>query len=604
MNNILKSTLIAVAAVALTGCSDLIDTKSPNLDSEGYFETELGLSEGLNAAYLNLYFSGDWGAPSHVEWDNWSPYGMVFREESVGIGSGYGITPDHGNIQGYYAGNYRIVARANTVISGNNGKWVEQSDDAKRHYNEARLLRAYGFYNLVSVFGDIIMPTHPVQTDEFGMDTTPKEDVVKYILSEIDEAVEYLPWTPAQRGRITKAFAYGLAARTCLFAAGFDFEGKAQEYYRKAAEYAKLVIDSKQYDLSPKFLDLFVKAGQAKPETQKELILEMMASDDETHPIWTYGIQSCGPYIAGQAQDAAYRMPTNLIVDQFECKDGLRIDESPLYNPRSPFKNRDPRMRWTLAGHGDTLEYSTDGGKTILAVVMNCYDRKTRARNGRGRWSDTDNLDVTSTANNNSYVKCGLGYVWRKYCEDNDRYGSSQNQNIILMRYAEILLTYAEAKIELNEMDQTVYDAINKIRRRAGMPDFDQVDPVRKGNQDLMRQIVRRERRSELAWEGLLLVDYRRWNIGDLLMRYPLYGYPIASVRYDGLADTDVPDFKWSGDSRSDLNDVPSYEAYKSKLTIRAQARAWQDKYRFFPYPQAEINLCPQLVDDQEAKGY
>ena len=137
MNNILKSTLIAVAAVALTGCSDLIDTKSPNLDSEGYFETELGLSEGLNAAYLNLYFSGDWGAPSHVEWDNWSPYGMVFREESVGIGSGYGITPDHGNIQGYYAGNYRIVARANTVISGNNGKWVEQSDDAKRHYNTA-----------------------------------------------------------------------------------------------------------------------------------------------------------------------------------------------------------------------------------------------------------------------------------------------------------------------------------------------------------------------------------------------------------------------------------------------------------------------------------
>lgn len=593
MNNIFKSTLIAVAVTALTGCSDYIDKRDPNISSEGYFETELGLSEGLNAIYVNLAFNGDWGAPSIIEWDNWSPYGMVFREETVGMGSGYGITPDEGNILNYYKGNYRIVARANSVIAGNNGKWVDQSDEAKCHYSEARVLRAYGFYNLMSMFGDIIMPTHPVQTDEFTMPATPKEDVMDFILTELDEAAEYLPWTPAQRGRITKAFAYGLAARASLFAAGYDFGGKSADYYKLAADYAKKVIDSKQYDLSPVYLDLFVKAGQAKPETQKELIMEMMFSDDETDKTVHYGFYSSGIYAGGgSAQDACYRMPTNMLVDQFECKDGLRIDESKLYNPRRPYLNRDPRMRWTLAMHGDTINFTVDAGVTVEKIIVNNYDATTRWTR-RGRWTSTNNTDVTTTQNRNSYVQCGLGYVWRKYCEDMDKFGNNHNQNISMMRYAEILLTYAEAKIELNQMDETVYEAINKVRRRAKMPDFDKVDPTRKGDQAKMRQIVRRERRCELAWEGLLLNDYRRWDIGDLLMKYPLYGYPVKDVKYSGLAETDIPNFKW--DPRADLNDVPSYEAYKDKLTMRAGRRHWDPKYRFFPYPQTEINRCPQL---------
>ena len=79
------------------------------------------------------------------------------------------------------------------------------------------------------------------------------------------------------------------------------------------------------------------------------------------------------------------------------------------------------------------------------------------------------------------------------------------------MRYAEILLGYAEAKIELGELDQSVYDAINQVRNRVGMPN---VSADRIGNIEKMRQLVRRERKVEFAIEGLHLIDMRRWGIG------------------------------------------------------------------------------------------
>lgn len=603
MNKIFKSALIAVAAASLTGCSDYIDKRNPAISTDGFFESELGLSEGLNAVYLNLAFNSDWGAPSIIDWDTWSPYGRHFTEETKGIGSGYGITPDNYTIETLWNGMYKIVARANSVIAGNNGKWMEQSDEAKRNFNEARVLRAYAFYNLVQAYGDIMLPKEPVQTDQFGMLPTAKEEVMQFVIKELDEAAEYLPWISEQRGRVNKAFAYGLIARAALTAAGLEF-GDTNAYYTMAAEYAKKVMDSKNYDLCPKFLDLYTKAGQATAAAQKELILEMMFCDDGTYNTVHYGFNSCGPYAGGgSAQDAAYRVPTNLIVDLFECKDGLRIDESPLYDPRRPYLNRDPRMRWTLAMHGDTVNFTVDGGVTVEKIILNVYDSTTRWTR-RGRWASTNNIDVTTTQNTNSYVRAGQGYVWRKYVEDMDKYGGNHNQNIIMMRYAEILLTYAEAKIELGQFDQDVYDVINKIRRRASMPDFDKVDPSRKGNQDKMRQIVRRERKAELAWEGLLYTDYRRWHIGDLLMKYPRYSYPLPEIRYTGLDSNDKPNYKWSGDGRSDLNDVPSYEHYKEKLTIRSQRCKWEDRYQYFPYPQPEVNKCPQLVEPQKAKGY
>ena len=196
------------------------------------------------------------------------------------------------------------------------------------------------------------------------------------------------------------------------------------------------------------------------------------------------------------------------------------------------------------------------------------------------------------TGTSPSLVNNGVGYVWRKYANETTEQLMSSSSNLILMRYAEILLNYAEAKIELGELDESVYNAINEIRKRAGMPE---VSADRIGNVDKMRQLVRRERKVEFVLEGLLFVDVRRWGIGDLLNEHPSYGQPLPEIRYEGLSATDIPNFKTS--DRHDLNDIPSYEAYKEKLRVRDKNRFWAPQFTWWPIPRLETDRDPNLTN-------
>ena len=99
--------------------------------------------------------------------------------------------------------------------------------------------------------------------------------------------------------------------------------------------------------------------------------------------------------------------------------------------------------------------------------------------------------------------------------------------NAIVMRYAEVLLMYAESKIELNQIDASVYEALDAIRTRAGMPT---VDKALYNNQSKMRELVRRERRVELALEGLRWFDICRWKIGEQVMPGQMYGALLGTV--------------------------------------------------------------------------
>ena len=172
------------------------------------------------------------------------------------------------------------------------------------------------------------------------------------------------------------------------------------------------------------------------------------------------------------------------------------------------------------------------------------------------------------------------------------------------MRFAEVLLTYAEAKIELNEIDATVVAAIDRVRARVGMPGILTVDPTREGNQLKMRQIVRRERKVELAKESLMLFDMRRWRTAAIQNAEPTYGYPQATgvdaskgIYPDGYEQA-TPDMVPSyGDpmSERDINDIASYAAFADKLRSRDKSRAWDDKFYLWPIPQTERNKCPWL---------
>lgn len=463
--------------MGVSSCADFLDQENPAYDAEGFYATEAGLKEGVTGIYPLLYFDMNWAVPACIVLDHYTAYGLE-QDENSSIGAGGTLNPDNGKIQAFWTGEYQIAARANSVIYGAKDAVAGMSDAARQYYAEARVLRAYAYYNLISAFGDVPFFTAPVTIDEYKVGRTPKGEIIDFLIKDLNDAADYLPWTAAQRGRVDKAVAYGLIARIGLFGGSFNVENKAAEYFSIAADAASKVIGKRK--LAPKFSDLFNLTGQAKSEVRDELLWELMYSTNGTKKLHTVGYGHSSRNYA-----SSVRFPSSLIVDTYECIDGKRIDESPLYDPKQPTLNRDPRFNATLAGHGDTINYTITDGNNPQKLILNIYDDKTRFYPRRNAWYTAPNVDVTSTSP--SLVNSGVGYLWRKYADENTELLMSSSSNLILMRYAEILLSYAEAKIELNELDESVYSAINEVRKRAGMPE---VSTDRKGDQNKMRQLI------------------------------------------------------------------------------------------------------------------
>ena len=458
------SAITAVVAVAAS-CSDFLDRKNPAYDTEGFYETEAGLKEGVTGVYASLYWEQNWDVPFCIVADHYTAYGLE-QNENNSIGAGGGLNPDQSYVQSLWSGEYTTIARANSVLYGARDNIENMSDEANQYYAETRVIRAYAYYNLISAFGDVPFFTSPVTIDQYTAGRTTKGEIINYLIEDLDDAANYLPWTAAERGRVDKATAYGLISRIGLFAGSFNVDGKGADYFRTAADYAQMVIG--QRHLAKNFHDLFTPEGQTKNDVRDEILWELVYSTDATKMTQTVGYGH-----SSRQYGSSVRFPSSLIVDTYECIDGKRIDESPLYDPTHPTRNRDPRFRETLAGHGDTIDFFNG---SAMKMVLNIYDAKTRLYPRRNAWYNADNQDVMSTAP--TIVNTGVGYVWRKYANYNTEMLQSATTNIILMRYAEILLNYAEAKIEADDIDQTVLDAINKVRARAYGCDYTETDKL------------------------------------------------------------------------------------------------------------------------------
>lgn len=601
MKKTLYTAILAVAALGLSSCSDFLDKKSTAYDSDGFYESEAGMNEGVTGIYRTLVYDENWAVPQIMVQDVYSPYACQFTENNT-ISAGPGMTPDQQYVKSYWSGHYSIVGRANNVITGAKigfeGLFDPNAASAtyRRRLAEAYVLRAYAYYNLVQAYGNIPFLKAAATPEDYKCFATPKEEIAAYIIDQLQQIVdaEILPWSPEQLGRVGNGAAAQLLARWCLLAGSHDFDGKGQEYFAKSAAAAKKVMDN--HGLANEFADLFTHAGQTKADVQKEIL-------------WVY------PYCMGSvnhtskmrlghtsrsAGGSSVRFPSSFTYLVFECTDGKRIDESPLFDPTKPYLNRDPRMAHTILMHGQ--EFWFNSGEN--AIRLNLYDKnhdKYPNPRRKGQWYKADNQDVTGT--DYSCARNGLGALWMKYNEDLTESFADCTIDLIVMRTAEAYLTYAEAMIEQNILDQTVFDAINAVRNRAGMPNF---DDSRKGDQNKMRQIVRRERKVELAMEGVLVTDFRRWKIGDLLNAGPIHGQPVAEyegqpLKYDNLTMADMPVFKGNGlDERYDINDIPYYDAKTSpKYTQRDSKRFWAERFMWWPIPRAELDKNPNLSNPE-----
>jgi hypothetical protein len=523
--------------------------------SSSFYSNEDELKLGLVGCYKSINFNIN-GEPrtwisildmtSDIGWNRSSS-----DVQTMGNGS---LTSQTKAITQLFTGFYEGIGRCNFLL--------DHIDDLKSKISaatyaqtkaEARFIRALNYHYLAEMFGGVPLVTKVLKLEELQVAKSTKAQVTDFVMAEMDEAAKDLPNTygslDAQHGRATKSAALAIKARTALY------NGK----FAEAAIAAKAVMDLKQYKLDTSFPKLFNYDGQASPE----IILSLQfLKGIITQNIPNYYGSRLGGGVSNE-------VPPQSMVDSYECTDGLTIDKSPLFNPAKPFLNRDPRL-----GYSIVLPSSV-----YFDVQFETHPDSLKVWN----YAVTPAVRINNTDATNAFATFS-GYLWRKYTDIRDKADDTHSDiNIILIRYAEVLLIYAEAKIEANQIDQSVYDAINEVRQRVGvgMPPITGVK-----TQAELRSIVRRERKCELAVEGLRLFDIRRWKIAEQVMKGPLLG------RIKTAFLSNAPTI--------DANGTPDY----TNVTNRSQMRLIENRNfnpardYLWPLPNIEVLTNKSLVQN------
>lgn len=608
--NLIKKTVIGLSLIiGLGSCDDYID-KEPLSDylSSNFYNNEAAIKQGTNGSYQSLYMESS-QLPFFTLYDMYTPMGIE-RADNNSIGVNNVNLENNFIVEAQWANFYKGVARANTVIEGSAPYIDGLSDKAKQYVAENKVIRATHYHYLVSLYGDVPFFTKSVTPEEQKNATRkPWMEIVDYLLNDLEEASTQLPWQATEFGRMDKSYALGLKARMALYAGSWCKEGfgqkgtkdaaKAAYYFDIAAQTSRRIIQESGRALAPNFDDLFTRSGQLTGAAKKENIFALSYSDQASKKTHYQSFGEMARTVGGQSG----RFPTQLLVDTFEMSNGKRIDEPGSgYDPKNPFANRDPRLKMSIYTHKSNIIANNGGVK--LNIIMELYKPTTLSFDAANNSTSITNLDYTGSVAQYGYIQSGVGYLWRKYNYFNDEIVSEPSYNILMMRYAEILLMYAEAKIELNQIDATVTGAINEVRARVNMPATTLTDQAK------LRQLVRRERKVELIREaGLHFFDMRRWRTGALENAEKTYGFPIATGvnagtntypdGYSQVTPDMVPTYGTAGSER-DLNDLALYAAYGSKLRQRDADRPnnWNDKFYLWPIPQVERNKAPQLTQN------
>jgi len=588
----ISSILMLTALLGLAGCSKFLDRQPLDSSSSATFmQSEQEMNLALNGVYAAAFWQFPNNTPLLFAIESSTDLAIKRTgnaEDQVAMGDGgpflIGNTlPGHSWTQAY-----RLVSRANIMLDGmTKGKDNVAPASYARLRAEALVLRAWAYYHLIGWFGDPVFYTKPLDPTEYEtISRTPTATAVASLYRDLDEAAAGFDAGGSQPiiayGRVNKGVALGLKARLAMLI----------KDYATAKAATQSVISSNGYGLNPRYTDLFMLAGQ-RSNVNRELMFVQTYPTDVLNPQNWLVVLAIPRQVTNSSSS---HFPSQQLVDLFEARDGNRIDRSTLYSAAAPSQNRDPRLRWTIYMQGDTmvhntllsasLPYTQPKERTIFNIYSNIrfrfnwntgvYNNVTGNNDWIGAQAAGIQWQVSATGNIG-----GVGYVWRKYI-DSTQYCWETKTGYINMRYAEILLTYAEAKIELGEIDGTVWNAINAVRARAGMP------AITTANAAELREIVRRERAVEFAGEGLRLIDLRRWDLYNKAMTMPVVG-----VSLNPADPAETPSFNADG--------LPVYSAASiaKRLKTRAQTRVnTNTRYKLWPIPQGEIDKNKNIIQN------
>ena len=536
-----------IASIGFNSCDSELNLNPQNqFASETFWTNETNALLALAGVYKgSIVYGATLTAPS----DWWQYYGLIMLEfcsdnayDRRGENSNFNLISNgqllanNSYIRLYWQGSYKRIAICNNFLE-NVGN-VEMSEvKINRMKAEARFIRACQYFYLSQYWGSVPLVNNTLTPEEANIVIkAPKSEVVDFVINELSACVSDLPrfneLPEEESGRASKQAALSFLGRIYL----------AEKRYSDAIDVYKEIIDYGDNIIDPDYSSIFLE----KNENSSENIFStkyLAGSASNSFMQYSYPAIMRGFHLV---------CPLGSLAEEYEFTDGTPFSYSDQrYNPDDLSDNRDPRFKYTFLWNGCDFhgkQYITHPDSLNSPDMISYSKQATRTGYGCRKYSDESFSGILKTD-------------W--------------GGDVPIIRYAEVLLSYLEAKLEAGDpiSQELLNQTINKVRSRPSV----NMPPVTTIDRDLLRQILRRERRVELAMEGIRYWDLLRWGIAGDVLNGDFWGAPYPdSKRYSTLSKKIDP----TGRKRWYVT---------SKNFRKGQDEIW-------PIPERETNINPNLL--------
>lgn len=541
-----------------TACHDLDLNPLSYGSTENWYSDETEIKMAVNELYKSDYWTLDEDGDASTDWSD----DNIYRESLTEFQNAT-LTGQSSAVTNLWSRQYKVISHANGIISNSQRAISNGASESAIDIlvAEAHFHRASAYAKLSVKFGAVPLIEKDVDIETaMTMGRTDLEKIKQFVYDEYDKAIAVLPVSFSGEQRATKGAALAMKARYALYMKDYDV----------VVEASKAVIDLDVYSLHPSYRELFLQSTKNSSES-----IFLIPRSVE------YGIYNNAQYpLPRNVGGYGAPNPTWDLFASYVCTDGLPIDESPLFDPHDPFKNRDPRLAMTIVPFGENF----------CGVEYNPHPQALEVMNYKTGQMITNN-DCRANAQYASYN----GLVWKKGLDESSLGNAMRTEaDRIVIRYADVLMMYAEAKIELNQIDQAVIDAMNEVRARAYEVDKSETGKYpafKMADQQTLRTQIRMERRMEFPKEGLRYMDLIRWHLMDKVMSKKVYMmlYP-SSLLIEKVVNEG--DWFWPFAPDIDENGLADFSKMETAGKIAVVAsKNWNDRQYLWPIPTTEVQI-------------
>ncbi len=475
-----------------------------------------------------------------------------------------------------YGGLYKRIYYTNLLLQ--HAESFEDKDAIAVPMGEAYFFRAYLYFELVQLYGDVILVHEPIDLDSeklYGKRDN-RLDVIKTCVQDLKNAAALLPDSPAEDGRVGKYTAYALLSRIALY------EGTWQKYHFENDSESRILLDeavkAAEQVMNSGLYQLFYSDALGGRESYRYMfILEsvqcnpagLTRADNKEYILAKRHDEVLKPigYNITHAQGTA-TFPTRKLANMFRCQDGLPIAKSSQFKGyktmTSEFDNRDNRMN-ALLFKQDQKIWDNDG-------------------KWRTEWNENDETYIGKDNKDNrcmlADVMSNTGYKSSKWATERQVTDANEGYDYPVIRLAEIYLNYAEAVYELKgKIDDEQLDAsLNLVRRRSNPEMVKLSNKLVTDNGLDMLEEIRAERTVELFQEGFRIDDLKRWKTAEKEMPGNRVGVLFTGTEFES---------KWGSKQLNPLDE--------EGCVIKYEGCVWAEKNYLYPLPVDECQLNPEL---------